>query len=632
MAEKASNREFQVLTDVQHVLARPGMYLGQTVLTEREEWLFDRTTGKFKFGTHSVVPALLKCVSELVDNSIDVAIDTGFKKATNIVVNITGKSIEVMDDGIGIPCTPPTALKGETDPRKTCACLAWTTLKSGTSFGSDREKIGTNGVGASCVAVFSKVFEGRSDDGKLCQTITCRDNLSVVEATVPKKSGGRSGCRVYCEPDLPRFGLETIDDAHLDAVHQRLVTLAICFPKIKFVFNGRPISVKPGSVGSLFSDDAVVEAGSSATVCVFPNPYDEFKAYSSVNGILTTRGGTHVDFASWEVCSRVRDKLVKKYKAIRPGDVKTRLCMAVVLTGFKNAEFDSQTKEGLSNATAQVRAHFDAAGVDFDRLATAVLKKAAIVDPIVETFKIKEELKARQSLKVSKRTKVRSEKYFPGIGERNYLFLCEGMSAAGGLMKCLGRDGKYYYALRGLALNVYDSTMQKISANQEVKDIVSILGIDVSGEGEHGVDFGRIVIASDQDADGVHISSMLLGWWRKLAPNLFSEGKICRLNTPIVILKDKAGKIREWFFELSKFREWEASHRDSGYNVVYLKGLGSLSVEDLDYIITKQGFESLLTKYVLDEKADRMFEVWLGSDSEARKEALKAYSLDIDQV
>ena len=101
------NRDFKVLTDIEHVLARPQMYLGGTSLTESEKWIYSKETNKFHYGTVKLVPALLKCASELIDNSIDVAIDTDFKFATRIEVNVTEKSIEVIDNGIGIPCVPP---------------------------------------------------------------------------------------------------------------------------------------------------------------------------------------------------------------------------------------------------------------------------------------------------------------------------------------------------------------------------------------------------------------------------------------------------------------------------------------------------------------------------------------------
>lgn len=160
-----SNRDFKVLSDREHVLCRPGMYLGSTQLTEKEQWIFDKEQNKFKYSTVKIIPALLKCSSELIDNSIDVAIDTNFKYATKIIVNVDKKSISVTDNGIGIPCVPPMGINSK-NPNDTCACLAWTKLKAGTSFDDNRKKIGTNGVGSSCVNVFSKKFIGKSDDGK----------------------------------------------------------------------------------------------------------------------------------------------------------------------------------------------------------------------------------------------------------------------------------------------------------------------------------------------------------------------------------------------------------------------------------------------------------------------------------
>ena len=91
----------------------------------------------------------------------------------------------------------------------------------------------------------------------------------------------------------------------------------------------------------------------NATIVVFPNEYDEFKQYSYVNGLNCIRGGTQVDYVAGEICNRIRDKLVKKYKSIRPGDVKNRLCLVVFLTDFSNAQFDAQTKELLSNSVAE---------------------------------------------------------------------------------------------------------------------------------------------------------------------------------------------------------------------------------------------------------------------------------------
>ena len=574
---------------------------------------------------------MLKYVSELIDNSIDVAIDTDFKFSTKIEINITDKSVEVIDNGIGIPCVPPKDSLFDT-PESTCACLAWTKLKSGTSFGEKRNKLGTNGVGASCCNVFSTLFIGESDDGKKRQTITCRNNLSVIEASKPKKSSGKSGCRVYCEPDLKRFGLEKIDQVHKDAIYQRLVNLSISFPKIHFHFNGKMVKANEKKIAEMFSDNIIMESSDNTMIGVFPNEYDEFKFYSTVNGLDIVRGGTHIDVISNEICSRVRDKLVKKYKSIRPGDIKNKICIVAFLTDFLNPEFDSQTKESISNSIASVNKHF-AGKIDFDDLAKKILKNDAIINPIIETFKIKEELKARSELKSVKKIKVKSDKYFPGIGPKKYLFLVEGLSAGGGLMKCFGRDGKYYYCLRGLALNAYDSSIQKIAANQEVKDVLNILNLDLSKKDQkQEIEFEKIVIAVDQDSDGIHIAGILLGWWKKLCPDLFFQHKIFKFNTPIVILKDSKDKIKDWFFSFEEFKKWEQENKNSKLKIIYLKGLGSLSSDELDFIISKNGFNSLLEEYVLDDNADNYMNDWLGPDPEKRKKYIKNFKLDINKI
>lgn len=629
MSESENKREFKVLTDVEHVLLRPNMYIGGINLAEKEQWIYDRSSGRFKFGTVKYVPALVKCASELIDNSIDVAIDTNFEKATKIQVNVDDKSIEVIDNGIGIPCEPPKNSPGE---KRTCAEIAWTTLKSGTSFGENRNKIGTNGVGSSCVNVFSKLFIGESDDGRHSQTITCRNNLSEIKAGRICKSSGKPGVRVYCEPDLERFGLDKIDDVHRDLIYQRLVNLAISYPKIKFVFNKEKIEAGGKKIPAMFSDDCVMQSGPNFTVCAFPNEYDEFKFYSYVNGIDMIKGGTHVDYISYELTSRIRDKLIKKYKSIRPGDVKNKLSLVVFFTGFANPEFDSQTKESLSNSQGDITRHLDGK-LDFDAFAKAVLKSEAIIGPVIETFKIKEELKARKELKAVKKVKVRSDKYMGPIGSRLYLALCEGASAMSGISSCLGRNGIGYYAMRGVPLNAYDSTMQKIVANQELKDILNILGLDIAkADGHKTIGFERVLITTDADADGNHITAMLIGWFCKFAPNLFDEGRVCKLVTPLIVVKDQKDKMIQWFFNVPDFKAWEAKNASHKYKVVYLKGLGSWAKEDLIELIDRNGLQNFIEEFRLDEDGKVYVEDWLGPDAEKRKKYLREYTFDINQA
>lgn len=157
---------------------------------------------------------------------------------------------------------------------------------------------------------------------------------------------------------------------------------------------------------------------------------------------------------------------------------------------------------------------------------------------------------------------------------------------------------------------------------------MSVLELDASNPGGD-VAFEKIAIATDQDLDGIHLSSMLVGWFKRFAPQLFEQGRICKLQTPLVVVKDQKGKIREWFFDLPSFRKWEASNRDSKLSVVYQKGLGSMEREDMAWLVEKLGgFEALLYELVPDEAGFKAVDLWLAGEPEKRKEKLRGFELD----
>ena len=415
-------------------------------------------------------------------------------------------------------------------------------------------------------------------------------------------------------------------------MYQRLFCLAITFPDIKFSFNGKRISVNDRKFLKMFNDNIEFVTFKNGFIGVYPNQSDEFSFFTYVNGMYMSRGGSHVEYAANQIVAPIREKLCRKYKTIKPADIKNKLTVIVFMRNFPNPKFDSQTKETLTNLPSDVSSYF-ADEINFDAFAKAVLKNEAIIEPVIETFKIKEELKARKELKAVKKVKVRSDKYFPGVGSKKYLFLVEGLSAGGGLMKCLGRDGKYYYCLRGLALNAFSASIQKIAANQEVKDVLNIIGLDLTANDTVPfINFEKIVIATDADVDDINITSMLLGWWYRLCPDLYRQGRICKLNTPVVLVKDQKDNIKEWFFTLDQFKEWEKKNSGSKMKIVYLKGLGSLDTSSLDFIIQHEGFDNLLEEYKLDESSQEYFENWLGDDAKPRKKYITDFSLDIDKI
>lgn len=118
---------------------------------------------------------------------------------------------------------------------------------------------------------------------------------------------------------------------------------------------------------------------------------------------------------------------------------------------------------------------------------------------------------------------------------------------------------------------------------------MNILGLDITKDAkDKSISFDKIVIAVDQDLDGIHLGSMLIGWFRKFAPNLFNDGKICKLQTPLVIVKDSKDAIKEYFFELDAFKKWEKANPNTKYKIFYQKGLGSIERSDMKWLMTQK--------------------------------------------
>lgn len=134
------------------------------------------------------------------------------------------------------------------------------------------------------------------------------------------------------------------------------------------------------------------------------------------------------------------------------------------------------------------------------------------------------------------------------------------------------------------------------------------------------------------NCDGSHVASMILGLFKRFAPNLFKEGRICRLMTPLIISKDSKGKIVNYFFNVTDFKKWESENKNNKLKHIYLKGLGSWERDDLITLIDKFGFEHFVLEYNLDEDGETYIEDWLGNDAEKRKNHLRQYSFDINKA
>lgn len=621
--------EIKQLSDVEHLLTRPGIYIGAIQPVEGKSYFYNEKTQMFEYRDFTYVPAFCKIINEIIDNSLDEAIRTNFKYANEIQIIVNKDSIKVSDNGRGVPCD--TDASGKLSQLELAFCNA----RAGSNFDdSGRNTIGMNGVGSFCTNCFSTSFKVTSFTSKLKGVLTCKDNLSKKSCKiVPNENKKETGTTVEFTPDLKRFGLTEIDENHKNLIYQRMLFLSISYPEITFKFNKKTIKFKNAkNFLNSFGPKYAVTSSDKFMIGVLPNSYDDFVSKSFVNGADCINGGNHIDYLHSELVGRLKDKLEKKYPNIKAGDIKNKLTYIVTFRDFENAQFDSQTKEKMSNNVSDVKRFLEE--VDWDKFVASIYKVDEIIDPIVESFKIKEELKNRQTLnKLGKTTKAfKCEKFLPATKHNTYFVICEGDSAKSGLMEELGRSEFGFFATRGVPLNTYEVSVSKIVENKELENIVKCLNLRL-GNDKQNMTYENVLLATDQDSDGTHIKMLYIAFFSKYASSIITENKLKFLKTPLICLKDNKGVIKEMFFTFDEYNTYLKNHENTKLKTQYYKGLGSWKKNELKSLIDKYGFEHFIDTFEYDKKSIDLIDDWLSKKkADKRKDYLKENEFTIFNV
>lgn len=568
------SEEFKVLSDREHCLTRPAMYIG-SVAEESIAGIID-----FKQQSKTIVPGLIKIVEEILNNSIDEWIRTSGKFANKIDVTIIntidGAEVTVSDNGRGIP------VEKVGDSYR--PVLAWTQLRAGSNFSDDKRiTAGTNGVGSSLSNIFSTSFTGVADDGKKRLILDCTDNMSTIKHRVI--SSKQQGTTVKFLPDLSRFGLKTFTQDHIDVIRDRLMNMSILYQDgIQFTFNGEKIGFKNlKTVAKLFHEDSVSYSQDNVMMVFAPSgANEEFLCHSYVNAIYIKNGGSHVDYVLGKVVESLRESIQKKHKiSVLPNQIKQHLLFASWINGFVNLKFDSQTKERITNSQSEVASVLGS--IDFEKIAKQILNTPSIVDPMIAAILYKKELADKLALqklqKEQSKTNLRKITKFTDATcqNRDDAILCvvEGLSAANSVLSAR-TPNIGCYPLKGKMINAMDATMKELMANAEFVDLLAITGLKV-GE-DPSMRFGKIAITTDADSDGNHCAGLFIAAIRKYWPKLIEQGKIFRFVTPI--MKIVIGKNEQYFYSLDEFASWSDKNRGKKYVARYLKGLGSSTAQD----------------------------------------------------
>lgn len=623
----AKDQIIKHLSAVEHILHRPSMYIGGVSPADIDSWILNED-GTIAYKKVNFVEGLLKICNEVIDNSIDEGVKTNWEYSNKIKITVTKDTFSCEDNGRGIPVVQ--------DDEGNWMCVdAVCKPMSGSNFEDDsnRKTIGTNGIGVKGANIFSKKFECVTCDGNAKMKINCEDNRSKMDFKLMAANPKR-GTSVTFTPDFARFGVKGFDEEIISLIKTRLRFLSWFFPKCTITFNGEKVNVKAKDIASMFPQPAVVLNEENVYICVYPS--DEPYVLSYVNGISLREGGTHVNYISDKVIGDVREKVSRKFKTIKPADIRNRIGIVVFFKDFSNCKFNSQTKEKITNSQGEITDFLKNNNIDLDSFTDKIIKSKPIIENITELFKLKEELAARKAEDALNKTKkeVVSEKYFPPVSRsgQKYLMITEGQSAFSGISPILGRKGIGYYMLQGKPMNILDVgpvTRGKVKGfmeNTEIKELVNILGLDIRGNTED-MNYDYVVVLSDADPDGTSIAGLVTTMFSKLAPKMIEAGRICRLNTPLLIGL-KGEKVEEYYFRFPDKKDMKKN-----LNYFYLKGLGSWTKSRLNQVIEKEGgMEKLLMPYEADKDYKQSIQNWFGEDSEIRKKFLRGREFHINNA
>ncbi len=550
------------------------MYVGDTTVGTHDKWVMD--DGKIIKKKVKIVPAFLKLFDEIISNCIDEGFRTDFKYANEIKVRVedNGK-ITIEDNGRGIPVV-------STKDGKTQAEQAFTNLRAGANFddGVGNVSIGTHGLGSTLVNILSKKFIAHTDDGKKHFRLQCSKNMSEIDTEITKTKGVL-GTAVSYYADFARLGMKSINKDHTQLIEKRVNDLAVCFPKIKFKYNGR--LVKSGTFKQYLSQiekDFVILETAKFKVAVLP--WETNEQISFINGIDTFGGGVHVDVVSNAIGNALKDAIKKKHRLdIRVPDIKNKLLFVILTNKVGDPKFDSQTKERLTNNANDMKPIFD--GVDDEKFITRIMKNEELIQPIIEALMLKKQLAEARALrkaqKTAKKKKIASHISASGKNiEDKILFITEGQSAISNLINVRQTAIHGGFPLRGKPRNVRELKPTDIMKNKELSELMSIIGLEL-GEPAEDLNYGKIGILADADFDGFSIAALLVNFFSNWK-DLFDDERILFIKSPIVIAKKKKQVKR--FYELRKFHE---AKLDSDWKIEYNKGLGSLSIEEYDLMI-----------------------------------------------
>ena len=604
-------KKYQKLTDTEHVLLRPGMYIGSIKPQTEEVYLLDKRSYRFTPKEITYNPGFLKLFDEIVSNSVDEHKRNSKLNQIKIKIDLETNYISVWDNG-GIPVE----IHKEYD--EWVPEMIFSNLKTGSNFDDteDRIVVGTNGVGSTLTNIFSKEFVIDTCDGKKRFTQTFKNNMG--SRTKPKiKSQRRGFTEITYLPDFEKFGMKKIDKASLLMIEKRLYDLAASNPKLKITLNDEVISFKNfKAYAEMYTTPVFYEESKNWKIGI-GHSTSGFKAVSFVNSVETKDGGTHVNNVAWQITQFLREKIKRKHRVdVKPNELRQHLFLFIDCT-IINPAFSSQTKEKLITQPSEFGSTHELS----ERTLRQVLNSEiiqSVLDWIQRKKAAEERAKLRKLNKGLDKKKVVKLIDAKKRGDRSKctLAIFEGDSASSAFRRYRDPQTQGAFPLRGKFINVREIPDSKVVQNKEVQSLMAALGLKIGHEPKD-LRYGKILLYTDADVDGNSISALLINFLGKYWPELFEEGRVCKVETPLMVAKK--GKETLSFYSDEEYKEWETKQRSlKKWDIEYKKGLAALEDEEYKEII-KNPQVFILTK---DNEFDSTLDIWFSKDSTPRKKKI----------
>jgi DNA topoisomerase-2 len=610
-------KRYQKLTDTEHVLLRPGMYIGSIKPHTEEVYLLNNKK-RFEPTEITYNPGLLKMFDEIVSNSVDE--HKRNPKLNHIKVNIDKSSgrISIWDNG-GIP------VEIHKEYNEWVPEMIFSNLKTGSNFddSEDRIVVGTNGVGSTLTNIFSKEFKIETCDGKKSFIQVFTDNMS--KRTTPVVKPAKKGfTEISYIADYQRFGMKGIDDASIRMIEKRLYDIAACNHSLKIFFNETQISF--GSFkeyAELYTDYVFYEQSPNWKIGIGHSTVG-FKAISFVNSVETKDGGTHVNNITNQIIQDLREKIKKKYRVdVKPAELKQHIFLFIDCTVI-NPAFSSQTKEKLITEPKDYGSTHE--------LSERILKQifsSEIIQSVLDWIERKKAAEERAKLRKlnnnldkSKVLKLIDAKK-SGDRKNCTLAIFEGDSASSAFRRYRDPQTQGAFPLRGKFINVREIPDSKVVQNKEVQSLMAAIGLKIGHEPKD-LRYGKVLFYTDADVDGNSISALLINFFGKYWPELFEDGRMLKIETPLMVAKK--GKETLSFYSDDEYKQWESKQKSlSSWNIEYKKGLAALEDEEYQEII-RSPRSYILTK---DNGFNNTLEIWFSGDSNPRKKKILGEEIEL---